>query len=138
MHFLTANYRAASGAPATLDSFREELHKQGFDKAADVYANFQKEDSTFKLDEGAINDWGYELMGEKHMPEAMALFKWNVAMNPNSGNVYDSLAEAYMKTGDKEHAIEFYKKSLQKDSGNANAKDKLKELENPQTAKTGN
>jgi dienelactone hydrolase len=137
LHFLTAKYRTASGAPATLDSFREELHKKGFDQVSDVYVSFQKQDSTFKLDENAINDWGYELMFEGHLPEAMALFKWNVALNPNSGNVYDSLAEAYMKSGDKEHAIEFYKKSLEKEPSNANAKDKLKELENPQSAKTG-
>ena len=138
-HYLTATYRTASGVPATLDSFREELHEKGFDHAADVYASFQKQDPTFKLDEGFVNQWGYELMGEKHLPEATALFKWNVAAYPNSGNVYDSLAEAYMKAGDKEHSIEFYKKSLEKDPGNENAKAKLKELENPSTqAKTGN
>ena len=139
LHFLTASYRAASGVPATLESFRAELHQKGFDHAAEVYASFQKQDSTFKLDEGAINQWGYELMGSDHLPEAIELFQWNVAMNPNSGNVYDSLAEAYMKSGDKEHAIEFYKKSLEKDSSNQNAKDKLKQLESPSAqTKTGN
>jgi tetratricopeptide (TPR) repeat protein len=43
--------------------------------------------------------------------------------------VYDSLAEAYMKAGEKEQAIEFYKKSLEKDPENDNAKQKIKELE---------
>ena len=128
-HFLTATYRAGSGAPATLDSFREELHQKGFDHAAEVYASFQKQDTAFKLDEGFINQWGYELMNGNHLPEAIEVFKFNVSLNPNSGNVYDSLAEAYMKSGDKQQAIEFYKKSLEKDPSNGNAKDKLKELE---------
>lgn len=139
LHFLTASYRAASGAPASLDSFREELHQKGFDHAEEVYSAFQKQDSAFKLDEQFINAWGYELMGGNHLPEAIGLFKLNVSLNPNSGNVYDSLAEAYMKSGDKQRSIEFYKKSLEKDPTNDNAKAKLKELESatPPT-KTGN
>ena len=140
MHFLTANYRTGTGAPATLESFREELHQKGFDHAAEVYAGFQKQDSAFKLDEQFLNQWGYELMGEKHLPEAMEVFKLNVSLNPDSGNVYDSLAEAYMKSGDKQRSIEFYKKSLEKDPSNDNAKAKLKELDSagPAQTKTGN
>ena len=61
-----------------------------------------------------------------------------MSLNPNSGNVYDSLAEAYMKTGDKQQAVEFYKKSLEKDPSNDNAKDKIKELEqSPVKSATG-
>ena len=139
LHFLVASYRASSGMPATFDGFREELHQKGFDQAEQVYSAFQKQDSSFKLDEGFVNQWGYELMGDNHLPEAVGVFKLNVSLHPDSGNVYDSLAEAYMKSGDKERSIEFYKKSLEKDPSNANAKDKLKEFENPTVAsKTGN
>ncbi len=136
-HFLTASYRAASGVPATFESFREELHQKGFDHAAEIYAAFQKQDSTFKLEEGSINGWGYELLIAGHMPEAIGVFKLNVSLHPDSGNVYDSLAEAYMKSGDKDHSIENYKESLEKDPSNENAKEKLKELERPQTAASG-
>ena len=131
LHFLTASCREGSGAPATFDSFREELHRKGFDHADEVYSAFQKQDSTFKLDEGAISGWGYELLQGNHLPEAIGVFKLNVSLNPESGNVYDSLAEGYMKSGDKQKAIEFYKKSIEKDPSNDNAKDKLKELEPP-------
>jgi dienelactone hydrolase len=138
-HFLVASYRAGSGAPATFDSFREELHRSGFDHAPDVYAALQKQDSTFKLDEGSINSWGYDLMTGNHLSQAIDVFKLNVSLNPESGNVYDSLAEAYMKAGDRGHAIEFYKKSLEKDPSNDRAKDKLKELEQaPAQATAGN
>jgi dienelactone hydrolase len=138
-HFLVASYRAGAGCPATFDSFREELHHSGFDHAAEIYAKFQKQDSTFKLEEGSINSWGYDLMTGNQLPEAIDVFKLNVSLNPQSGNVYDSLAEAYMKAGDKGHAIESYKKSLEKDPSNDNAKDKLKELEQaPASAAAGN
>ena len=45
------------------------------------------------------------------------------------GNVYDSLAEAYAKNGQKQLAIESYHKSIELDPKNQNAVDKLKELE---------
>jgi predicted Zn-dependent protease len=52
-----------------------------------------------------------------------------MALYPNSSNVYDSLAEAYMKSGDTVQSIENYKKSLTLDSGNERAKRQLKKLE---------
>jgi pimeloyl-ACP methyl ester carboxylesterase len=128
-HFMAATFRAGSGVPVSLDSFRQELNKSGWDHAAEIYAAMQKQDLAFKLTEQFINQWGYELMTGKHLAEAVAVFKLNVALNPDSGNVYDSLAEAYMNSGEKPLAIEFYKKSLEKDPANDNAKDKVKQLE---------
>jgi tetratricopeptide (TPR) repeat protein len=127
-HFLSASYRPASGPPATLESFRAELGRQGFDHAEDVYAAMRKQSPDFKLDESAVNNWGYELMTDGHLPEAIDIFKLNVKNYPDSGNTYDSLGEAYMKSGQKQLAIDNYKKSLEKDPSNTNARQKLKEL----------
>jgi predicted negative regulator of RcsB-dependent stress response len=44
--------------------------------------------------------------------------------------VYDSLGEAFMKSGDTIEAIKNYKKSLALDSGNRRAKRILEKLEN--------
>ena len=52
----------------------------------------------------------------------------NVKLYPKSSNVYDSLGEAYMKNGDKELAIENYKKSLELAPNNENAKQMLIKL----------
>jgi dienelactone hydrolase len=135
-HFMAATYRPANGVPVSLDSFRAELGRQGFDHAADIYAAMQKENPDFKLDEAVVNYWGYELMADNHLPEAIDLFKLNVKMYPNSSNVYDSLGEAYMDSRQKQLSIENYKKSLEKDPTNNNAKEKLKELESgPPAAK---
>jgi len=128
-HFFSVNYRAAKGIPASLDAFRAELGRQGFDHADEVYAAMQKEKPDFKLDDSAVNAWGYELMGNNHMPEAIDIFKFNVKNYPDSGNAYDSLGEAYMKSGQKQLAIDNYKKSLEKDPSNDHAKQKLKELQ---------
>jgi tetratricopeptide (TPR) repeat protein len=128
-HFMTVNYRSAKGMPASLDAFRAELGRLGFDHAAEVYAAMQKEKADFKLEETAVNSWSYELMSDDHLPEAIDLLKLNVQIYPDSSNAYDSLGEAYAKSGQKQLAIENYKKSLKKGPTNENAKQKLKELE---------
>jgi len=68
--------------------------------------------------EAEVNNRGYELLGEKKYPEAIALFRKNVKDYPNSWNCYDSLGEALEQSGDKKGAIENYSKalSLAKDS----------------------
>ncbi len=47
---------------------------------------------------------------------------------PQSGNVYDSLGEAYMKGGQKKLAIQNYEKSLHLDPKNQNAVEMIKKL----------
>jgi Tfp pilus assembly protein PilF len=44
----------------------------------------------------------------------------NVEEFPESWNVYDSLAEAYLKIGDKQKAKENYKKSVELNPENTN------------------
>jgi dienelactone hydrolase len=127
-HFLSASYRPAKGLPATLESFRIQLGQQGFAHAEDVYAAMQKESPNFKLDESAVNSWGFELLSDNHVPEAIDIFRLNAKNYPDSGSVYDSLGEAYMQSGQKELAIDSYKKSLEKDPSNDNARQKLKDL----------
>ena len=72
-------------------------------------------------------------MEKNHLPEATDLFKLNVQVFPGSWNAYDSLGEAYMKAGQKQLAIDDYKKSLELNPGNDNAKEKLKVLETAPT-----
>ena len=55
--------------------------------------------------------------------------KLNVEFYPESANTYDSLAEAYMKSGDNKLAIINYKKSLELNPNNSNAVERLKVLE---------
>ena len=79
--------------------------------------------------ENRLNNMGYALMQQKKLPEAIALLKLNVEFYPQSSNTYDSLAEAYMNAGEKDLAITNYKKSLELNPQNANAREMLKKLE---------
>ena len=67
--------------------------------------------------EADVNNLAYQLLGEKKVPEALALFRKNVKEHPDSWNCYDSLGEALATTGDKKGAAENYAraKALAKD-----------------------
>ncbi|HMA18821.1 MAG TPA: tetratricopeptide repeat protein, partial [Thermoanaerobaculia bacterium] len=47
---------------------------------------------------------------------------------PGSSNVHDSLGEAYLAAGDVDAAIRSYRKSLELDPANENARNVLKQL----------
>lgn len=108
----------------------EYLENKDFDKALEGYLAIKKKDSLdSSIDEKYLNSLGYKTLREKNFELATAIFKINVALYPKSSNVYDSLGEAYMKSGDTVKAIENYKISLTFDSGNLRAKNQLKKLE---------
>ena len=65
----------------------------------------------------------------KKIDEAIAVFRLNTEDFPASANTWDSLAEGYMVKGDKQKAIEYYKKSLELDPNNKGAAENIKKLE---------
>lgn len=87
-----------------------------------------KTDKAYSLNEGDINQLGYELMRDGKLTAAIAVLTLNAEAFPASYNVYDSRGEAYMTAGDKPAAIQDYKKSVALNPRNANGFAKLKEL----------
>ena len=82
----------------------------------------------YDLSEPDLNRLGYKLLGAGRWSDAIGIFQLNVETYPESGNVYDSLAEAYMDSGDKPRAIALYERSLALTPGNANAVRRLHRL----------
>lgn len=81
--------------------------------------------------EAELNQYGYQLVGENRLDEAIKMFKLNTERYPNSANVWDSLGEAYALKGDKENAIKNFKKALSLNPGpgiKANSEKYLKQL----------
>jgi tetratricopeptide (TPR) repeat protein len=62
--------------------------------------------------EADLNTYGYQLLGQKKLDEAIAIFQRNTREHPQSWNVWDSLAEGYERQGNKKAAIENYTKAL--------------------------
>jgi glyoxylase-like metal-dependent hydrolase (beta-lactamase superfamily II) len=107
----------------------EAVTKGDIKKVAKLYKQLrQNEPDKHNFAEDQLNILGYQLLDRNMVKEAIEIFKLNVEAYPESGNVYDSLAEAYMNDGNKKLAIKFYLKSLEKDSSNDNAIGMLKRL----------
>jgi len=83
-----------------------------------------------QTEEATLNRLGYTLLFSGQTQDAIAVFQRNMHEFPKSVsvNVYDSLAEAYMKADQKDLAIQNYELSLQLDPKNQNAVDRLKKL----------
>lgn len=62
--------------------------------------------------ENMINRIGYQKLGEENFEEAIAVFRYNIGLYPNSANVYDSLGEALENAGRLEEALENYSKAV--------------------------
>lgn len=62
--------------------------------------------------EADLNQAGYELMADKKVDEAIAMFRSVVQKFPQSWNAHDSLAETLAAKGDKAGAIASYEKAL--------------------------
>jgi tetratricopeptide (TPR) repeat protein len=102
----------------------------GIDGAINDYEAIKRTNlmNEFYLSEGVLNDIAYGLLGAGATDDAIRVFELNVAEYPEAPNTYDSLGEAYMKNGDKERAIELYRKSLALNPDNTNAVAMLKAL----------
>ncbi len=84
--------------------------------------------SGMEYNDNHLNFFGYELMAENELDNAIEVFKLNCELFPNVPNVYDSLGEAYMNAGKKDLAIKCYKKVLEMEPGNRNAVKMLEQL----------
>ncbi len=62
--------------------------------------------------EAELNQYGYQLLGQKKVDEAIRVFEKNTKDHPGSWNAWDSLADGWAKAGDKKKAIANYEKAL--------------------------
>ena len=108
-----------------LRAINEEGLNAGLNKYREIKQSFPDD---YEIDEIEINALGYSFLGKNRMEEAIEIFKINIEEFPESFNVYDSMAEAYMTNGDNELAIEYYKKSLEINPQNTNGINMLKKL----------
>ena len=114
-----------SVARVLLATYREG----GLDVALAQYASIKaSQPDLYDLGEAELNGFGYFLLGEKHVDEALRVFRMNAGAFPNSANAHDSLGEAYEIAGNKAEAINAYEQALKLDPEFTHAKDALRKL----------
>lgn len=82
----------------------------------------------FKPSEALINTNAHYLIRQDKFNIALDFFKLNIELYPQSYNVYDSIAECYLKMRNKNLAIINYTKSLELNPNNQNAADILNSI----------
>lgn len=105
------------------------INKEGITKGIEMYHTLKStEPENYEFGEGELNSLGYKLMGEKKKAEAIKIFELNTTVYPTSSNAFDSLAEAWLISGNKELAIKYYKKAVELDPYNLNSKNALQKI----------
>ncbi len=105
------------------------IQEQNVATAVRQYRDLKSTQPTaYDFSESELIRLGYQLLRTKKLSDAVEVFKLSVEVYPTSYNTYDSLAEAYMDGGNRDLAIQNYRKSLQLNPANTNAIKKLKEL----------
>lgn len=115
------------GPVAALKHFEKLNYK--WDYYSDEWGIFPFESmASPKYKEGEINNLGYSLMQNGKLDDAIAAFELNCRLFHQSFNTWDSLAEAYKNKGENELAIKYYRRSLELNPANENAKEMLEKL----------
>jgi hypothetical protein len=123
---------ALPGEQSITETLSATIATRGIDEAIDQFHEFQRSNAGVKgVDEKELNALGYELLRAKEIKPAIRIFQLNAETFPDSGNVYDSLGEAYLADGDRARALTNYGESLKRDPQNANAAHVLQSLGPP-------
>jgi len=107
------------------------LEKKDIASAIKQYNNLKSKTPNsynFNVDND-LNVYGYYLLSKNKNNKAIEIFELNAALYPKSWNTYDSLGEAYLKSGNKELAIKNYKKSLELNPSRTKTLDVIKQLQ---------
>jgi CubicO group peptidase (beta-lactamase class C family) len=101
---------------------------QGADRAIAWYRSARAK-GIERLAPSDLNTLGYRLLQAGQVADAVKVFEANVQLYPGNANAYDSLGEGHMVAGNAKAAIENYRKALEMDPTNENAKKMLEKLE---------
>ena len=115
--------------PPTEEKFLRVMEREGFERTIKLYNESRARDPQQPIfSENFLNQLGYRLINQNRLTQAIEIFKLNVEAYPASANVYDSLAEGYMLSGNKEMAIKYYERSIELNPNNKSAVEAVKKL----------
>ena len=106
------------------------LSAGGIEAMRSVHAGFRADPATAgAFTQIQVNALGYQLMQVGNLEAAVAVFELNTEDYPAAFNPWDSLGEGYMNAGRPDEAIAAYRKSLELNPGNDNAREMIARIE---------
>lgn len=116
------------GMSPSVKSLKVVLDKNGYKNAIETAKKLKSKNKNFTLTETEVNNWGYKLISQKKLKDALELFKLNASLYPSSANAFDSLGETYAELEENEMAIKNYEKAVKLNPQNKNAEEMIKKL----------
>ncbi|HRK00214.1 MAG TPA: serine hydrolase [Ignavibacteria bacterium] len=114
--------------PALAEFIFSVISEKGIDYTDKNFKTIISENGYVISNDMQLNRTGYRFLKSGFTDESILIFKKNAEMFPDVANCYDSLGEAYLLKGDKTNAALNFKKALEMDPGNENAKKILDKL----------
>lgn len=126
---MLASVEALASRKSIAEVLLKIIQEQNVEAAIKRYHELKAAAPTaYDFGEAELNGLGYQLLEMRRFNDALRVFALNVEAYPSSYSAYDRLGEAEMDNGDKELAIKNYRKSLELNRANENAKKRLKQL----------
>jgi len=108
--------------------YGQALAKGNLETAQEGLSSMVKDTLHYYANEDELNSLGYAFISTKQNEAALAAFKLNTVLFPQSWNVYDSYGEILLHTGNKAEALKMYQKSVALNPENENGRQVLKTL----------
>ncbi|WP_130619693.1 serine hydrolase domain-containing protein [Dyella amyloliquefaciens] len=121
--------RRVWGESPGFTALKAQLEKEGYAKVGVAVTQVHRTYPQLTLSEDEVNRWGYSLLRDKRTKEAISVFAFNTEQHPQSANAFDSLAEARRANGDIPQSLRDFRRSLELNPGNDNARKQIAELE---------
>jgi tetratricopeptide (TPR) repeat protein len=121
--------RRAAGPAPTMDTFLDQLGKQGFGRIDAIYDGLHAQNPELSLDALQIRDWGLTLLQAGSPREAIQVFALGVHLYPDRFDfLYDGLGQANEAAGEREAAIAHYQHALELEPEQVHARARLEAL----------
>jgi dienelactone hydrolase len=134
-HILAVERRKGGGIPPTIEGYIRTLQTGGYEHAQAVYDRMHAASPGFVLEPAWLNVYGNELLHNGRAKEAVPILRLGTKLAPDWSWVADSLAEAYEAAGERQLAIDEYRRALAIEPTLGHSLERLKVLEAAAPAK---
>lgn len=86
---------------------QKTILQSGINASIGLFNKIKNDSAQFDLSEKVFTNLGYEFIGGKSYPEALAVLNMGVELFPKSSKLYGEIGEVYLLTGEKEKARVF-------------------------------
>ncbi len=118
-----------AGKQSAFFAFKKAFEEKGLEDSLLVLKDLKAKPDQYYMLHPEIDQFAYRLMLKDKLDEALSIFKVLAELFPDSYLAFDSLGEVCLRKGDKEMAIQSFRKSLELNPRNDNAAQQLKSLQ---------